>query len=216
MGHPNQIEIVPNGVDLPLFSKNFSPDEKIKIEKILNKQTGDIFLVTSSRLTKKNAVDDVISALKSLPENIFFIVIGRGEEGPRLQKQAEKLGVSKRVKFLGFIDQKEIPKYFSVCDIFIRASRSEGFGNSFIEAMAGRLPVIATPVGGIPDFIDDKETGIFCAPDNPQSITLSVRMLVENPKLKDYIVEKAFQRVSERYSWDLVAGEMKERIFDKF
>jgi glycosyltransferase involved in cell wall biosynthesis len=207
--------VIPNGVNISLFSKTFSPDEKMEVEKLLGKKNGDIFLVTSSRLARKNAVDDIISALQNLPKNISLIVIGKGEEGCRLQKQAEDLSVEKRVKFLGFIDQKEIPKYFSVCDIFIRPSRSEGFGNSFIEAMAARLPVIAAPVGGIVDFVDDKQTGIFCAPDNPRSIVLSVRMLLENPKLKDYIIENAFKRVSENYSWDLVATQMKIQVFDK-
>ena len=215
MGHKNLIEVIPNGVDLSLFSKTFSVGEKMEVEKLLGKKDGDVFLVTSSRLVKKNAVDDIISALVNLSENISLIIIGKGEEGLRLQKQAEKFGLTKRVKFLGFVPQKEIPKFFSVCDIFIRPSRSEGFGNSFIEAMAARLPVIATPVGGIVDFIDDKQTGIFCAPDNPQSIALSVRMLLENPKLKDYIVQNAFVRVSEKYSWDLVASQMKSRVFDK-
>jgi glycosyltransferase involved in cell wall biosynthesis len=215
IGYKCPAEVIPNGVNISLFSKIFTPAEKVEVERMLGKKDGDIFLVTSSRLAKKNAVDDIISALKNLPENISLIVIGKGEEGCSLQKQAERLGLQKRVKFLGFVPQKEIPKYFSVCDIFIRPSRSEGFGNSFIEAMAARLPVIATPVGGIPDFIDDKQTGVFCAPDNPQSIVLSVRMLIENPKLKDYIVENAFRRVSEKYSWDLVAKQMKERVFDK-
>jgi glycosyltransferase involved in cell wall biosynthesis len=215
MGHKNPIEVVPNGVDLNLFSKTFSPEEKMQTEKLLGKKDGDVFLVTSSRLTKKNAVDDIISALVSLPEYISLVVIGKGEEGLRLQNQAENLGLTSRVKFLGFVDQKEIPKYFAICDIFVRPSRSEGFGNSFIEAMAARLPVIATPVGGIPDFLDDKVTGIFCAPDNPKSLSLSVRMLLENPKLKDYIVQNAFRRVSEEYSWDLIASQMKERVFNK-
>jgi glycosyltransferase involved in cell wall biosynthesis len=215
MGYKCPGIVIPNGVNISIFSKIFAPNEKMEIEKLLLKKDGDIFLVTSSRLTRKNAVDDIISALGNLPESISLIVIGKGEEGRSLQKQAEKLGVAKRVKFLGFVDQKEIPKYFSVCDIFIRPSRSEGFGNSFIEAMAARLPVIATPVGGIVDFVDDKQTGIFCSPDNPQSIVLSIRMLIENPKLKDYIVQNAFKRVSENYSWDLVAKQMKERVFDK-
>ena len=80
--------------------------------------------------------------------------------------------------------------------------------------MAARLPVIATPIGGIPDFIDDRETGIFCSPDNPQSIVLAVKTLVENPKLRDHIVALAFQRVSDRYSWNLIAKEMKTKVFD--
>jgi glycosyltransferase involved in cell wall biosynthesis len=214
MGHTRPIQIIPNGVDVSLFSKVFTPSERAETEKILGKKNGDIFLVTSSRLTYKNAIDDIINALKNLPENISLIVIGKGEQGCSLQRQVDCLGLQSRVKFLGFIPQNDIPKYFSVCDIFVRPSRSEGFGNSFIEAMAARLPVIATPIGGILDFIDDRETGIFCSPDNPQSIVLAVKTLVENPKLRDHIVALAFQRVSDRYSWNLIAKEMKTKVFD--
>lgn len=206
--------LVPNGVDISLFSTNVSEQETSGILKMLGKKEGDIYLVTTGRLTHKNGTDDIISALTRLPEYVSLVVVGKGDEGAKLQKLANDLGVQSRVKFLGFVPYEEIPKYFSACDIFIRPSRSEGFGNSFIEAMAARLPVIATPVGGIPDFIDDNETGIFCAPNNPQSIVKSVNQLLENKALKEKIVQNAFNRVSERYSWENVAGQMK-RVFDR-
>ena len=125
------------------------------------------------------------------------------------QKQADELEVSHRVKFLGFIPYADMPKYLSVCDIFIRPSRSEGFGNSFIEAMAARLPVIATPVGGIPDFIHDGETGVFASPDNPQSIVKAVELILGDVTLRSTMVENAYAMVLEKYSWDTVAGEMR-------
>lgn len=214
IGFEGESYLVPNGVDLKSFTKEISERTKTDLKMRLEKKLGDVFLVTSGRLTHKNGVDDVISALPSLPKNVSFIVIGRGEQGARLQKQANDLGVADRVKFLGFLPYEEIPKYLSVCDIFIRASRSEGFGNSFIEAMAAGLPVIATPVGGIPDFIDDKETGIFCSPDHPQSIVRSVNTIIEDSALRLKIIEKARTRVIERYGWDHIASEMRE-VFKK-
>ena len=131
-----------------------------------------------------------------------------------MQKLVRNLKIESRVKFLGFVPYQDIPKYLSVCDIFIRPSRSEGFGNSFIEAMATGLPVIATPVGGIVDFIDDRETGLFCSPDNPQSITQAVMTILSDHSLRTRIIEKARNRVVERYSWDYVAQEMKG-VFNK-
>lgn len=206
--------LVPNGVDLTVFSKEIDADEKETISKELDKKEGDIFIVTTGRLARKNGTDDIISALSRLATHIHLIVIGKGDEGSKLQKQTNDLGVGSRVKFLGFIPYGDIPKYFSVCDIFIRPSRSEGFGNSFIEAMAARLPVIATPVGGIVDFIDDNETGIFCAPNNPQSIANAVNLILKNPAVKEKIVDSAYARVVDRYSWDKVASDMKA-VFDK-
>ncbi|KND46689.1 MAG: Glycosyltransferase [Parcubacteria bacterium C7867-006] len=206
--------LVPNGVDLKIFSKEVSENEKKDIEMSLQKTVGDVFLVTTGRLTSKNATDDIISALTYLNKNFHLIVIGKGDDGPKLQKLANDLGVASRVKFLGFLPYDQIPKYFSVCDIFIRPSRSEGFGNSFIEAMASKLPVIATPVGGIPDFIDDNETGIFCAPNNPQSIAKAVDLISEDSSLKQKIINNAYNMVTERYSWDTISHKMKA-VFDK-
>lgn len=214
VGYKKEADIVPNGVDLSVFTKEISIEVKEEIRNKLDKKDGDVFLVTWSRLTHKNAVDDIISSLVSLPSNIYLIIMGKGEEGKKLQKQIDNLGLSHRVKFLGFVPHKEIPDYLSVCDIFIRPSRSEGFGNSFIEAMAAKLPVIATPVGGIPDFIDDNETGVFCAPNNPQSIANSVNLILTNNNLRENIVRNAYNRVVERYSWETVSNNMKD-VFDK-
>jgi glycosyltransferase involved in cell wall biosynthesis len=214
-GFTGKSVLVPNGVDLELFSGEISEQTKEKFKKLLNKKEGDIFLVTSGRLTHKNATDDVISALPFIPSNIQFIIIGKGDEGKKLQKQANDLGVASRVKFVGFVPYADIPKYLSVCDIFIRPSRSEGFGNSFIEAMAAGIPVIATPVGGIPDFIDDGGTGVFCSSDNPQSIVRSVSKLLNDSELRERIIKNAQNRARERYGWETVALQMKD-VFDLF
>lgn len=208
-GYSGECSLVPNGVDLSVFSQEIKEGMKDDLKRRLGKKPEDIFLVTSGRLTHKNAADDVISSLVYLPKNVYFLIIGKGDDGPRLQKQARDLGVSDRVKFLGFLPYQDIPKYFSVCDIFIRPSRSEGFGNSFIEAMASGLPVIATPVGGIPDFIDDKETGVFCSPDSPQSIVKAVNTLMSNEVLRKVIIENAHKRINERYGWGQITAQMK-------
>lgn len=209
-GYKGKSFLVPNGVDISVFSKDVSVDVTSQIMKKLDKKDGDVFLVTTGRLTHKNGLDDVIRSLVSLPSNVSFIIIGRGERGADLQELARDLGVASRVKFLGFVPYEQIPEYFSACDIFIRPSRSEGFGNSFIEAMAFGLPVIATPVGGIVDFINDKETGVFCSPDNPKSIEVAVNTILKDSALRDNIIKNAYSRVRERYGWDLIASKMQE------
>jgi len=213
-GYEGRAELIPNGVDVAFFSQQFSEEEKAAFARKLCKKPGEVFLITVSRLARKNAVDDIISSLSYLPEHVSLVVLGKGEEGPKLQAQARELGVAHRVKFLGFLSHADMPRYLSVCDIFIRPSRSEGFGNSFIEAMAARLPVIATPVGGIPDFLDDRETGLFCSPDNPKSIAAAVREVLENNSLRSHIVEQAYARVAERYDWSNMAADFKSKVLD--
>ncbi len=213
-GYKNESFLVPNGVDVSIFGTTVSDEVTEQMKNALEKKDGEVFLVTTGRLTYKNATDDIISSLPKLPQNVNLIVIGKGDEGLNLQKLADSLGVASRVKFLGFVPYSEIPKYFSVCDIFIRPSRSEGFGNSFIEAMASKLPVVATPVGGIPDFLTDNETGVFCSPDNPQSIVKAVNRIMSDDILRKQIVENAYNMVVERYDWNHVSFKMGE-VFDK-
>jgi glycosyltransferase involved in cell wall biosynthesis len=123
-------------------------------------------------------------------------------------------GVEERVLFLGHVPHAEMPKYLKISDIFIRPSLSEGMGNSFIEAMCAGLPVIATSVGGIPDFLKDRETGLFCEVGNPESIAERIKELIGDPMLKEKLVLNSQKMVREKYDWSLVAGDMRKKVLN--
>jgi glycosyltransferase involved in cell wall biosynthesis len=143
MGASSPIVVVPNGVNFSLFSNRKSENELNDLKKCLNKKDKDIFLVTTSRLVEKNATIDIIDSLTYLPENVKFLVLGTGHEEEMLKQRTKRLNLENRVIFLGFVKHEDMPKYLHVSDIFIRPSLSEGFGNSYIEAMAAGIPVIA-------------------------------------------------------------------------
>lgn len=222
MGFSGAVEVVPNAVDTKHFGQIFEEEELRKLRKAFHKKDNNIFLVTTSRLVVKNAVDDIIESLQFLPPNVKLLVIGQGYEEKNLKKLSNDLGLDERVKFLGFIDHAILPKYLKISDIFIRPSISEGFGNSFVEAMAAQIPVIATPVGGIVDFLFDPEknpdkesTGLLCNVNDPEDIAKHVRKLMENPALRRQIVLNAHKMVLEKYDWNIIAQDMKERVFNK-
>ena len=200
MGYKGPLEIISNGVDFNKFQNSNS-----KIDK------GQVTLITTSRLVRKNAIEDIIKALKFLPSNVKLQVLGVGP----LESELKHLSKGLPVEFIGFVSQDEILKHLHNSDIFIRPSLSEGQGISFIEAMAAGLPVIATPVGGIVDFLKDRETGLFCEVNNPKSIADKVMEYVNNPEMTKKITDNARKMVEEKYDWDLVAKEMKTRVFDK-
>jgi glycosyltransferase involved in cell wall biosynthesis len=221
MGYRGEVEIVPNGVDVSKFTINYPDLELNKLKSRLDKKPGDVFLVTTSRLVPKNGVFDVIKSLEFLPDNIKFLVLGDGPQMDSIKWFVKEKNLAERVKLLGYVDQKEILKYLKISDIFIRPSLSEGFGNSFIEAMAAGLPVIATPVGGIVDFlfdpIDNSEkepTGVFCQPNDPKSITEAVEKILNNQELKTKIINNGRKLAIEKYDWNLLANEMRVKVFD--
>lgn len=208
------ISVVPNAVDWNLFSTRL-PEEKLQILKdSLGKKTGDVFVITTSRLVEKNAISDVIEALTYLPSNIKFIILGQGEQETYLKQRVEDFKLGDRVKFLGYIAHKDMPQYLHISDIFVRPSLSEGFGSSFVEAMAAGLPVIATPVGGIVDFIRDGETGLFCEPKNPRSIAQKIEKLVRDPESREYIVRMSRTMVQEKYEWGIISERMRAILSD--
>lgn len=208
MGYEGNIEVVPNGVDVAHFSKKYSLAELHDLKERLGKKTGDKFVITTSRLVVKNAVSDIIKSLKYLPDNVKFLVLGGGYEMKALKKLADNEGLSGRIQFLGFVSHEDMPQYLQISDVFVRPSLSEGFGNSFIEAMAAGLPVVATPVGGIVDFLKDGETGLFCEVSNPQSIADKINTFLNDDSLREKIIAHAAKMVVERYEWNKISRDM--------
>ena len=217
MGARTSPVVVPNGVDVRRFqvsSFKFQVEEREQIREKLGFNSDDTILITTSRLVEKNAVGDIIESLQYLPENVKLLIIGTGFLENDLKLKARTLNLEARINFLGFISHEELPKYLWVSDIFTRPSLSEGMGNSFIEAMVAGLPVIATPVGGIVDFLKDGETGLFCEVGNPKSIAQKVEKLMKDSESRRYILENASKMVREKYDWDLIAERMKREVFD--
>ncbi|HBM45574.1 MAG: Glycosyltransferase, family 1 [Parcubacteria group bacterium GW2011_GWF2_38_76] len=221
MGYKGKLDVVSNGVDISLFTKKYSDKELGDLKIKLGKKEGDKYIITTSRLVLKNAVDDVIKSLVFLPSNFKFIILGMGPDQEILQRLAKQEGVSDRVIFLGQINYSEIPKYLKISDVFIRPSLSEGMGNSFIEAMAAEIPVIATAVGGITDFlfdpiknIDKEPTGLFCDVRDPQNIAEQIKMIEENHELRKRITKNGKELAVTKYDWNLIADNMRE-IFNK-
>lgn len=222
MGHVGDIVLVPNGVNTAHFSQEYPEASVHRMKDELEKKMGDVFLVSTSRLVHKNALDQVIRALVHLPENVHFINFGFGPDLHALQMLAQKKGVAYRVKLLPHPGLEKLPLYLRACDIFIRPSRSEGFGVSFVEAFAAGLPVIATQEGGIVDFLFDEKrnpdkpvTGFAVDADSPEQIAEQVQNIMSHPEKVRAVVATAKALAFREYDWDLIARSMREKVFGR-
>lgn len=211
------IQVVPNGVDRNLFVAEPEPLQLQKIKYKLQIENNDVFIVTSSRLVKKNGIIDVILSLNHLPNNYKFIILGDGPDREQLKLFTEAQDLTNRVYFLGHILHDTLPYYLKVSDVFIRPSLSEGFGLAFLEAMAAGIPVIGTAVGGTPDCLFDpfqqpnkKPTGLFCKVQDPKDIAEKIVLLMKDVRLKDEIVQNATAMIAEKYDWRIVSVQMQE------
>jgi glycosyltransferase involved in cell wall biosynthesis len=211
-GARGEITIVPNGVDIEHFKNTMTPEVRAHKRSELGIEPEETVIVTASRLELKNAIGDLIRAVNTLQFKFGIptkaLIMGSGSQQSDLELLAQTLGISDRVMFLGHVDHEHALDYLSVSDIFCRPSLTEGLGNSFLEAMAFGLPIIGTPVGGIVDFLRDKETGLFCQPRQPYTIAQAVKEYHDNPDLTAKIRQQAQILIHHSYTWETVADQM--------
>lgn len=206
--------VVPNGVALDAFLHEFSAEEILRTRASFGFPNDSFILITSSRLEKKNGIKDVVESLPKLPSNVCFVICGSGSLEDEIRAQVQRLGLERRVIFKGFVDPKEIPLLMRASDAFIRPSLSEGLGNAFLEAMAARIPVLGTHVGGIQDFLFDGETGFVVGVEDTESIARGVgRVLSLDTDTKKTILDRAENMVKSTYNWDIIAQTMEHDLF---
>ena len=222
MGYRGAVSVIPNGVDYAHFADPRWMQAGEKLAEKFGKKPDETYLITTSRLVAKNGIQDILKSLSFLPDKVKLLVLGEGPLGEELWNKAKEFSVAKRVRFLGYVSHKDLPPYLYVSDVFVRPSLSEGMGNSFIEAMAAGVPVIGTPVGGIPDFLIDPSTtlgkvtptGLMCKPSDPKSIAENVDRYIHDNTLRLRIVANARAMVKEKYDWSMVANDMK-KLFER-
>lgn len=207
------VEVIPNGVDVRRFTQEFPAEESTKLRQQLNIASEDKIIITTSRLVPKNAIDVLLKSIaevRSKFPNIKCLLLGIGKDEQMLKDLQKKLGLEKEIIFAGEIPHREIPRYLKISDIFVRASRSEGMGNSFIEAMAAGLPIIGTDVGGIPDFLRDRETGLFVEVDDHQDLAQKILLLLQDENLRQKLIRQSKDLAISHYSWDRIAQRLGE------
>lgn len=209
-GYQGKSVVLPNGINFAHFASGKQSDE---FRKKYGASSSDTVLFSVSRLVEKNALDVVIRSLNYLPGNVKLWLAGTGPLESRLKKIVAENDLAERVVFLGNIDQSVLPDYLASADIFTRPSRSEGLGISFIEAQAAGLPVIATEVGGIPDIIEDGETGLFSKVDDPEDLAKQVKRVTDSRELAESLGKNA-RAFAESFDWDKLAHCYKKEVFE--
>ena len=222
MGYKGDIELIHNGANPQSIHPTFDPKDIDELKKSLGKKEGDIFLCNTARLVHQKGFDTTIRALPLLPKHVKLLIVGGGMEEKKLKELVVEMQLQNRVIFTGPVDRSEVSKYRFASDIFVGPSRSEGLGNAFLSAMACRLPIIATQEGGIAEFLfdaernpDKKPTGFAVDKDSPEQIAEKVEYILSHEEEVADIVARARAMVEEKYDWDNVAKEMRERVFSK-
>jgi glycosyltransferase involved in cell wall biosynthesis len=201
---PSSIRVVPNGVDTSVFTPGIPANDLKRKLDLEHKRV----VISVSRLVPKNGLDTVIDAMPRVLErhpDVTLVLVGDGGERKLLEQRAETLSVSHAVRFVGAVEHERAVDYLRLADVFVRPSRSEGLGSAFLEAMACGVPVIGTPVGGIPDFLRDGENGLYVTPGSAASVTGAITRILSDSRLAKDLSASALGMVRANYRWDSVA-----------
>lgn len=151
-----------------------------------------------SRLEPRKGVDVVLRALVGCPE-LELDVCGDGPDAPKLRELARTLGIAHRTRFLGHVS--DVSAALRDVDMVISGARKEGLGLTLLEAMASRRVVVATPVGGVPEFVRDGDTGLLSRDGSPEALARAIaraRALAQADR--EALVERARAVVERTYS----------------
>lgn len=158
-------------------------------------------------------VDEVLEAMPRLLEReptLKFLVAGDGDDRPRLEDKARKLGLADRVVFAGFVAEGEKADVFRLADAFVMPGRGEGFGFVFLEALACGVPVVGSAIDGSREALRQGLLGRLANPDDPDDIIDSVLSLLgaRQPPAKglEYFSFSAFAARTAKAAAELVAG----------
>lgn len=182
--------IIENRVDVAKFNNSLKD----------NKLHDPISVTSIGTFVHRKGYHTAIEAIKSLSKdyNISLTLIGGGKDKQKLIELAEGYD---NIKLFDRLPQEKLVELLGKTDIYIQPSIREGMPRTILEAMAMKLPVIATNVSTIPGTVFDNINGLIVEPEDPLQLQNAIVRLVKDEKLRNRIVEKAYDDVTNKYEW---------------
>ena len=162
------------------------------------------YVLTIAKLYPRKGIDILLQAISQLETKVpdlCFAIAGDGPDEQILKQMAQDLRVEHRVMFLGDIRSKDIPALVKNCEFFVLPSRSEPFGIVLLEAMTFGKAIIATKVGGIPEFVQDGFNGLLVPSEDSKALATKIDLCIEDHDLRERIGKNGLSVVENQYDY---------------
>lgn len=165
----------------------------------------DYILFVGTLQPRKNIVKLIEAFSKIERENLILIIVGKkGWLYEDILSAPQKFGVGERVKFLDFVEDKDLPSLYKNALCFVLPSLYEGFGLPVLEAMKYGCPVLTSNVSSLPEAGGD--AAIYFDPTDAEDIASKIQKVISNPKLRQELIEKGYNQIK-KFSWEKTAKE---------
>jgi glycosyltransferase involved in cell wall biosynthesis len=211
--NPESVSVIPGGVDLVAFSTGLEkPDARRELG--LNRE-GPI-LLSVRRLEHRMGLSSLIEAMPAVAEaysGVQLLIVGDGSLRDQLSAEVRSRGLEATVRLVGRVSDEDLAHYYRAADLTVLPSQAlEGFGLTIVESLGCGTPVLATPVGGMPEVLADLSRSLITSHRGAEAIGASIIQLLGGTDLPDGATCRSF--AEERYGWSSVARRVVQVYHD--
>ena len=201
----DKLEIIPFGVDTNIFK----PYKVLKNEQIIQ-------ILSIGYLIERKGFEYLIKSIKEvlkIHHNINLKIVGTGPLENQIKNQIKELELEGNIEILGNVSDEKLLDLYNSSDIFVLPSivdsqgNTEGLGVVLLEAMACKLPVIASNIGGIPDIVHDRINGLLVPQKNIFELSNALNELIKNEELRKSLALNGYEMVKGHFSWEQIAKD---------
>ncbi|MDZ4832652.1 MAG: glycosyltransferase family 4 protein [Candidatus Melainabacteria bacterium] len=205
----DKIAVIPNGTDPSHFDFEFDA----KPARMMYAAEYQKIVLYVGRLVNEKGVQIMLQAAPMVLSHYpgtQFLVVGTGYFMDELRSQANALGISHNVRFLGYVSDDDLLRLYKIADIVCIPSLYEPFGIVALEGMAANVPVVVSDTGGLRDFVENGQTGITTYTGNAQSLAWGLLEVLRNPDLAAHLRKTAYEKVHTVYNWKAIAHATRD------
>ena len=208
---PEKISIAHSGVDIDRFKgvqgdyivREFSVPPGAPI-------LGNVAYLVEHK-GQKYLIQAMTEVVKKYPNTRLFI-LGEGRLEKELNELTRELNLGKNIIFTGF--RKDVGAFLNIINLLIVSSVEEGLNSTILDALSLEIPVVATDAGGIPEIINNRDTGILVSPGDPAALASGILWMLSNPDQAKALAKKGRKKVIKQFS-NKVMVEKNIRIYQK-
>jgi len=211
---PTKFTEVPLGANVAIFHPQPRDQDLLKRCALPADQPIILFVAALDQAHYFKGLHLLLPALRRLRQPATLLIVGRGELKAQYEAQARELGVANQVRFVGYVSDFDLARYYNLADVFILPStdKSEAFGLVYVEAMACGKPAVGPRLPGVRTVIDDGITGLLIDPGNQDDIVRALDQLMLDPALRQQMGIAGLAKVQQQYTWPHIA-ERLEKIY---
>lgn len=195
------VVVLPNGIDCRPFHA---------VPTVMSHPKEPLRLVYVGRIAREKGLYETLQGMRLATElgiDVRLTIGGGGAEEARLRRYAQALGIAQRVSFVGPVFGDDKVKLLCAADVMVLASYSEGLPYALLESMAAGIPVIATPVGAIPDVMTHGTHGFLVPPRDGKAIAEALAVLDADRERLSWMSRACRQRIRAMYSIERLAAQ---------